>query len=112
MVHPHHRKKGIATELIGRALQQAEAASIKVAQVCISEFNLPGKTLALRLGFKFIRHFYELKLDLNNIRLPDFEPSGYIIRSLEPDEADKLTLIQNRAFADSWGFNPNIPAEI
>ena len=65
-----------------------------------------------RLGFKFIRHFYELKLDLNNIRLPDFEPSGYIIRSLEPDETDKLTLIQNRAFADSWGFNPNTPAEI
>ncbi len=112
MIHPHHRKKGIATELIGRALRHAEAASIKVAQVCISEFNLPGKTLALRLGFKFIRLFYELNLNLNDIRLPDPEPSEYVIRRLEPDEADKLTYIQNRTFADSWGFNPNTPDEI
>ena len=112
MIHPHHRKKGIATELIHCALRHAKATDIKVAQVCIPDVNLPGQTLALRLGFKFIRHFYELKLDLNNMRLPDLEPSQYVIRSLRPDEADKLTHIQNRAFADSWGFNPNTPDEI
>jgi mycothiol synthase len=112
MIHPHHRKNGIATKLMGRTLRHVEASSIKVAQVCISEVNLPGKTLALRLGFKFIRHFYELKLDLNKIRLPNLEPSQYVIRSLGPDEADKLTHIQNRAFADSWGFNPNTSDEI
>jgi mycothiol synthase len=112
MIHPLHRKKGIATKLIGRAIRHAEAAESKLAQVNVPEINLPARNLMSRLGFKFIRHFYELKLDLNNIRLPDFEPSGYIIRSLEPDEADKLTLIQNRAFADSWGFNPNTPDEI
>jgi len=112
MVHPLHRKKGIATELIGRAIRHAEAAESKVVQVSVPEINLPARNLALRLGFKFIRYFYELQLDLNNIRLPDFEPSGYIIRSLGRDEADKLTHIQNRAFADSWGFNSNTPDEI
>jgi mycothiol synthase len=112
MIHPLHRKKGIATELIGRAIRHAEAAESKVVQVSVPEINLPARNLALRLGFKFIRYFYELQLDLNNIRLPDFEPSGYIIRSLGRDEADKLTHIQNRAFADSWGFNPNTPDEI
>jgi mycothiol synthase len=112
MIHPQHRKNGIATELIDRTLRHAEASDIKVAQVCIPEVNLPGKTLALRLGFKYIRHFYELKLDLNDMRLPDLEPSEYVIRSLGPDEADKLTHIQNRTFADSWGFNPNTPDEI
>jgi mycothiol synthase len=112
MVHPAHRKKGIATELIRRAVRHAEAAESKGVQVCIPEINLPARNLAARLGFKFIRHFYESKLDLSNIRLPAPEPSGYIIRSLGPDEADKLTHIQNRAFADSWGFNPNRPDEI
>ena len=112
MIHPLHRKKGIATKLIRRAIRYAEEAESKVVQVSLSEINLPARNLAQRLGFKFIRHFHELKLALNNIRLPDFEPSGYIIRRLEPDEADKLTLIQNRAFADSWGFNPNTPDEI
>ncbi|MGD8295811.1 MAG: GNAT family N-acetyltransferase [Desulfobacterales bacterium] len=112
MIHPHHRKNGIATELIGRTLGHAEAADIKVAQVYIAEENLPGKRLALRLGFNFIRHFYGLKLNLNDIQLPDIEPSEYVIRSLEPDEADKLTYIQNRTFAAAWGFNPNTLDEI
>jgi mycothiol synthase len=112
MVHPAHRKKGIATELIRRAIRHAEAAESKVVQVCVPQINLPARNLTSRLGFQLIRYFYESKLDLNNIRLPDVEPSGYIIRSLGSDETDELTHIQNRAFADSWGFNPNTPDEI
>ena len=112
IIHPHHRKKSIATELIRRTLRHAEASNIKAAQVCIPEANLPGKTLALRMGFKFIRYFYELTLDLDNMRLPDMGPSEFVIRSLGPDEEDKLTQIQNRSFAGSWGFNPNTPDEI
>ena len=112
MIHPLHRKKGIATKLIRRAIRHAEEAESKVVQISVPEINLPARNLASRLGFKFIRHFCELKLGLNNIRLAGFKPSGYIIRSLGRDEADKLTHIQNRAFADSWGFNPNTPDEI
>ena len=112
MIHPLHRKKGIATKLIRRAIRHAEEAESKVVQISVPEINLPARNLASRLGFKFIRHFNEFKLDLNNIRLPDPESSGYILRSLGRDEADKLTHIQNRAFADSWGFNPNTPDEI
>jgi mycothiol synthase len=112
MIHPLHRKKGIATELIRRAIRHAEAAESEVVQVCVPQINLPARNLASHLGLKFIRHFYELKLDLNNVRLPDVEPREYIIRGLGRDEADKLTHIQNRAFADSWGFNPNTLDEI
>ena len=112
LVHPLHRKKGIATELIHRAIRHAGEAESRVAQVCIPQINLPAKNLAARLGFKFIRLFFELQLDINSVRLPNVEPCGYIIRSLGRDEADKLTHIQNRAFADSWGFNPNTLDEI
>jgi mycothiol synthase len=111
-IHPLQRKKGVATALIRRAIRHAAEAESKVVQVSIAEINRPARNLASRLGFKFIRHFCELSLDLNNIRLPAAEPSGYIIRSLGRDEADKLTHIQNRAFADSWGFNANTPEEI
>ena len=112
MIHPLQRRKGVATELIRRAIQYAEEAESKVAQVSIAEINRPARNLASRLGFKFIRHFYELRLALSNIKLPAVEPSGYIVRSLGHAEADKLTHIQNRAFADSWGFNANTPDEI
>ena len=112
MIHPQQRRKGVATELIRRAIRHAGEAESKVVQVSIAEINRPARSLATRLGFEFIRHFCELRLDLNNIRLPAVEPSGYIVRSLGRDEADKLTHIQNRAFADSWGFNANTPDEI
>ena len=57
LIHPLHRKKGIATELIRRAIRHAEESESKVVQVCIPEINLPAKNLASRLGFKFIRVF-------------------------------------------------------
>ncbi len=112
MIHPLHREKGIATELIHRAIRHAEAAESKVLQVCVPQINLPARNLVSHLGFKFIRYFCEMKLDLGIIRLPDVEPGGYIIRGLGRDGADQLTHIQNRAFADCWGFNPNTPDEI
>ena len=112
LVHPQHRKEGIATSLLHHGIRHAREAELKMVQVSIPEINQPARKLVLRLGFKHIRHFFEYKLDLNNIRLPDPTPGGYTIRSLGPDEADELTHIQNRAFADSWGFNPNTSAEI
>jgi mycothiol synthase len=112
MVHPLHRKKGIATVLIQRAIQHAEKAQSKVMQVCVPQTNLPAKNFASHLDFKFIRCFYEFKLDLNRIRQPEVEQPDYIIRPLGPDEADRLTRVQNRSFANSWGFNPNTQGEI
>ena len=112
MIHPLHRKKGVATELAQCAIRHAKEADTKVVQVYIPEINLPARNLALCLNFKYIRHFHELKLDIKKIRLPEVEPSGYTIRALEHHQADKLTHIQNRAFSDAWGFNPNTPDEI
>ena len=112
MIHPLQRKKGIATKLFDHALRRAKKAESDVAQIFVPENNLAAKNLALRLGFRFIYHFFELKLNLNLTSLPDVELSEYIIRSLERGEADKLTDIQNRAFVDAWGFNPNTRDEI
>ena len=112
MIHPLHRRNGVATELFWEVGRYAGEAGSRKLQVCIAQDNLAAGNLASRLGFKFIRHFHELKMDLNNIQLPGLEPSGYIIRSLGPDETERLTQLQNRAFADSWGFNANTANEI
>jgi mycothiol synthase len=112
MIHPLHRRNGVATALLQEVSRYAGEAGSRHLQVCILQNNLAAQNLASHLGFKFIRHFHGLRLDFNHIRLPDLEPGRYIIRCLGPDEADRLTQIQNRAFAGSWGFNPNTSAEI
>lgn len=112
LIHPQHRKKGVATELFGCAIRYARDAGSKVAQICIPETNQAAKKLASRLGLRFIRNFVEMQLDLDEIQLPDEKSGEYIIRHLQRGEEDKLTDIQNRSFADAWGFNPNTQDEI
>jgi mycothiol synthase len=112
LIHPQHRKKGIASELFWHAIQHAKTAGSRVVQICIPEINIAAKNMASRLGLRFIRPFIEMRLDLNNIQLPDVKPAEYIIRSLRHGEVDRLTDIQNRSFADAWGFNPNTRDEI
>ncbi|MGD9290392.1 MAG: GNAT family N-acetyltransferase [Desulfobacterales bacterium] len=112
MIHPLHRRNGVATELLREISHHArEAGSVRM-QACITQNNLPAKRLASRLGFQFIRYFQELQLDLDAAQLPDPEPGEYSIRSLRANEVEILTQLQNRAFADSWGFNPNTADEI
>ena len=112
LVHPLYRRKGVATVLFEHAVSHAKGAGIKVAQICIPETNLAAKKLMSGLGLRYFRHFLGYKLDLSTTRLPDINPDKYIFRSLQSGEAEELTAIQNRSFADTWGFNANTRQEI
>jgi mycothiol synthase len=112
LVHPQHRKKGIATDLFAHAIQHARQAGLKVAQICIPQTNTAGKNLIKRLGFQFIRRFIGMEIDLTTSPLPVITPATYTIDHLQPGEEQLLTDIQNRSFADAWGFNPNTTEEI
>jgi mycothiol synthase len=112
LVHPGYRRKGVATDLFGRAITHARAAGIKVAQVSLSETNSAAKQLLFGLGLKFFRNFVGYKLDIITRQIPVITPGKYVFRSLQPGEEEDLTAIQNRSFADTWGFNANTCAEI
>ena len=112
LVHPLYRRKGIATDLLEHAIRHARAAGIKTAQICISETNLAAKKMLSGLGLRFFRHFIGYKLDLTTIQLPEIKSGKFIFRSLQPGEEEELTAIQNRSFADTWGFNANTREEI
>jgi mycothiol synthase len=111
-VHPQQRRKKIATKLFTNALQPIRATGIKSAQVSVLESNTAAKNMLDQLGFSFIRYFVEMKLAINSVRLPIFREENITSRRLKPGEASLLTEIQNRCFADTWGFNPNTEEEI
>jgi mycothiol synthase len=112
LIHPSQRHKGAATRLLKHALRHATEAGLKVAQTCISESNEAARRLLKQLGFEYIRFFCGFRLDLTTAPLPDIDQQEYIIGRLKPGEAQDLTEIQNTAFAESWGFNPNTTEEI
>ncbi len=111
-VHPHHRRKKIASTLLIKAFEQIKAAGIKSAQICIGESNTGAKHMLAQLGFTFIRYFVEMRLAINRLQLPAIRQDDITSRQLAPGEASLLAQIQNRCFAGSWGFNPNTEEEI
>ena len=112
LVHPRHRRKGIATALFDRAVRHAQAAGLGRVQISFAENNSAARQLCARLGLDFVRYFYGYRLNLSAARLPGIRTKGCIFRSLQPGEEDQLTAIQNRAFSGTWGFNPNTREEI
>ncbi len=111
-VHPLHRRKGVASKLFSSSMQRIREAGIKTAQISVSETNSAAKSLLMKLEFQFIRHFFEMKLDFNNIQLPAAGQGPTTSHRLKSGEENLLTEIQNRSFADTWGFTPNTAEEI
>ena len=112
LVHPEHRRKGLAKKLLGDATRRAKELKAKVVQVNIRQDNVVTKKILSRLGFQAVRRFLELRRQLAEVHLTDAPHHNYISQHLQSGEEDKLTQIQNHCFADTWGYNPNTTEEI
>jgi mycothiol synthase len=112
LVHPKHRRKGLATELFHYASRRARESGARVVHVNVPEDNVAAKALLSKLGFRFVRRFLELRRELSEAQLPDAEQGDLAIRHPQPGEEDRLTQIQNRSFAGTWAYNPNTAEEI
>jgi len=112
LIHPDHRRRGLATKVLGYAMHRAKELGTKVAHVNIDQDNVVAKSLLSKLGFRFVRRFLQLRLDMAKIRWQDSDQTALLYRHLQRGEEDKLTQIQNRSFAGTWGFNPNSVEEI
>lgn len=111
LVHPEHRRKGLATELSHYALHRARELGARVAHVNILQDNVAAKSLLSKLGFRFVRRFLGLRLRLSQAHLLEVEHT-LMCRHLQHGEEDKLTQLQNRSFANTWGYNRNTVDEI
>ena len=111
-MHPKHRGEGLTGQLFRYALCRATELGANVAQINISQDNIAVKTLLSRLGFSFVRRFFEMSLDIADVHWTDIDQAAPEGRYLQPGEEDKLTQLQNRAFTGSWGYNPNTVEEI
>ncbi len=111
LVHPEHRRRGLATTLLARAMHRASELGTSVAHVNILQDNLSAASLLSRLGFEPMRRFLELSLNLSDIDFPDADRRSSSYHHLKRGEEDKLAHIQNLSFKGTWGYNPNTPEE-
>lgn len=112
LVTPERHRRGVGMELINRAIARAEALQVKRVHVNIPQDSMSARKLFTKMGFRFIRHFLELRLDLSEVQEPHMGLTAHRYRHMKSGEEDKLVNIQNRSFADTWGFHPNTLEEI
>ena len=106
LVHPGHRRRGIATELLGVAMQRSLSLGVRVVQVSAAEGNNAAMELCTKLGFKIARRFLELEMQLPGTQPPVVSRVPAACRHLRLGEEDILTELQNSSFAGTWGYNP------
>ena len=111
IVHPEHRRKRIATSLFSQASEWIENAGAKAAHVDILQKNTIAKSLLLKLGFKPVHQFIEMQLTLD-VKPAKIFSTSVVIRHLAQNEEAALADLQNRAFAQHWGYSPNTVEEI
>ena len=107
LVHPDHRRKHLATELLGQAISRARELKAKVARVNVSQDNTVATKVLPRLGFRIARRFLELRLLLTEAPLPETSHHTHTLRHLQAGEEEQLTQLQNRCFGSAWEYNPN-----
>jgi mycothiol synthase len=101
-----YRRRGLVTKLFNHAMNRIKTLGVKAVHVNIRQDNAVAVKTLTKLGFRLIRHFIELQLDISHIDDLDGQ-LAMEWRYLQPGQEDELTKLQNLAFTDAWGYNPN-----
>jgi len=111
LVHPEHRRQGLAAGLLSAALSRATELGAGVAQVCARQQNVTARSALAKLGFKSVRYFFQMKVAIDRIDQAAAIKAARLCRHLRPGEEEALTELQNVSFAGSWGYHPNTVEE-
>ena len=105
-VDPKFTGRGLGSALIG--IVEARARELGAESVKLGTYgeNAAGKGLLERSGYRDVRRYYEMRIDLDRA-LPEREwPPGLSVSRFDPTEARKLHTAVMAAFADEWNFHP------
>jgi mycothiol synthase len=111
-VLPEYWPRSVTTELLSRAEGRGSELKVRVAQVNIAQDNEIARCTLSRLGFKPVRRFLVLRLKMADVPEPATSQATRGYRHLKRGEEAKLTQLQNRSFAETWGYSPTSIREI
>lgn len=106
-VRPEARGRGIGTELVAALEETAVARGARRLQNGVLEPDEGGHRLLAARGYRRVRVFRELRIDLDaDTRAPEW-PAGLVPDEFDPErDAAVFHAAQQEAFADHWEFKP------
>jgi ribosomal protein S18 acetylase RimI-like enzyme len=104
-VYPQEEDKGAAPVLVDWAERRSVEAGFTSVRTGISARDTAGKELLQGRGYRYIRSFYRMAVDLPEAPpAPDW-PEGFTV-AFEPESDRVLYEVLEEAFEDHWGHEP------
>ena len=106
-VHPGEQGRGLGTELVGALEATAASRGARRIQNGVAEPDEAGHRLLAGLGYRAVRVFRELRIDLELAPERPEWPNGLVPDEFDPDrDAVAFHAAQQAAFADHWEYRP------
>jgi mycothiol synthase len=105
-VHPVALGRGLGAQLAALLEAEVRARGAKRVQSSILEPDTSARFLLTALGYREVRRFSELRVDLEGAPAPPLWPAGLRGVSFDPADARAFHAAQQEAFADHWEFHP------
>ena len=107
-----HRSSGIGRSLLGRISDHVENLGVAVFHIQTSLDSQHARHMLESEGFVHVKDYWQMRWEDGTLPAISL-PNGYGLRTFELDQDEaELTSIQNAAFGEHWGFNPNTVEEI
>jgi mycothiol synthase len=106
-VSPSYELKALFPELIKPALKRAGELGAGAAHLGIPSLETEPAEVLSDLGFRPVRRFCDMRLNISDIDLNDADRLDWELRYFKDGDEALLSDIQNRCFAGTWGYNPN-----
>ena len=111
VVHPEYRGRGMGSALLERietrAAELLDGVPAPRFRHAITAGDGAAGMMLDRRGFRSVRHFWHMQIDLEGPIDPGPGPAGIAIDGIDPDEdLPAIHAILEEAFADDWGDHP------
>jgi mycothiol synthase len=105
VVHPDFTGRGLATALLVRTEDEARAAGMQKLKPGAMAENEAARDLLARHGFREARHYYGMRIDLDQPPSPPVWPTGVEVSTFRPEDARAFHQALGEVFEDEWGFH-------
>jgi GNAT superfamily N-acetyltransferase len=106
-VHPEEQGRGLGSELVAALEANAASRGARYIQNGVAEPDAGGHRLLGRLGYRSVRVFRELRIDLDTALEPPEWPDGLVPGDFDANrDAVGFHAAEQEAFADHWEFRP------
>jgi len=105
-VRPDLKGRGLGSAMIDWLEHEARRRRLDIARTSALAADEPAKDLIESRGFRPVRHFYRMSIDLEEPPAAPVWPAGFAVSTLRPGEEELVRAVTEESFAEHWGHEP------